>query len=101
MMELSDVFNAASHFVDRHLAEGRGDKVALECGEEHVTHRQLAEGVNRTGNALRSGCGVRREERVALLLLDTPDFARCFFGALKIGAVAVPIKTLWKAADYQ
>jgi benzoate-CoA ligase len=45
--------------------------------------------------------GVRPEERVFLLLLDTPEFASSFFGAIKIGAVPVPVNTLLKAADYE
>jgi benzoate-CoA ligase family protein len=97
---LSDEFNAATYFIDRHIAEGRGHKVAIECGEERVTYRLLFETVNRVGNCLRK-LGVRMEERVFLLLLDTPEFAACFFGAIKIGAVPVPANTLLKAADYQ
>jgi benzoate-CoA ligase len=41
------------------------------------------------------------EERVVLLLLDTPAFAYAFFGTIKTGAVAVPLNTLWKAPDYR
>src|SRR3954451_15092738 len=74
-------FNAAEFFVDRNLAEGRGDNVAIECGPERVTYAQLAERVNRLGDALRTELDVRIEERVALLLLDTPAFAYSFFGA--------------------
>jgi len=55
--------------------------------------------VNRVGNSLRK-LGVRIEERVFLLLFDTPEFAASFFGAIKIGAVPVPINTLLKPADY-
>lgn len=95
------VFNAATHFVDRHLAEGRGERVAIECGDEQVSYAQLAERVNRFGSALRDRFGVRPEERVLLLLLDSPAFAYAFFGAIKIGAVPVPTNTLWKAADYR
>ena len=57
--------------------------------------------MNRVGNALRRALGVPAEERVLLLLLDTPDFAACFFGAIKIGAVPVPVNTLLKPADYE
>jgi len=97
---LPEEFNAASYFVDRHIAEGRGDKVAIECEDRRVTYRELFEQVNRVGNALRS-LGVRPEERVFLLLLDTPEFASIFFGAIKIGAVPVPANTLLKAEDYE
>ena len=99
-IELPREFNVASYFVDRHLHEGRADKVAIECGEERVTYRQLVDRVNRTGNALKK-LGVRPEERVALLLLDTPDFPSCFFGAIKMGAVPIPLNTLLKPAEYQ
>ncbi len=97
---LPDQFNAAEYFIDRHLAQGRGDKVAIECGDLHVSYRQLYEYVNRAGNALRQ-LEVRIEERVFLLLLDTPEFAVSFFGAIKIGAVPVPVNTLLKPADYE
>ncbi len=95
------VFNAASHFIDRHMREGRSASIAIECGEERVTYAQLAEGVNRVGSALRDMLDVRPEERVVLLLLDGPVFAYAFFGAIKIGAVPIPINTLWTAADYR
>ncbi len=93
-------FNAASYFVDRHLADGRGNKVAIECGAESVTYAQVAERCNRVGSALRSQLGVRLEERVALLLLDGPEFVYSFFGAIKIGAVPIPTNTLLRPADY-
>src|SRR5579859_3908222 len=97
---LPDEFNAAAYFIDRHLSEGRADKVAVECGELRVTYRQLADRVNQFGNGLKS-LGVHIEDRVLLLLLDTPEFAACFFGAIKIGAVPVPLNTLLKPADYK
>jgi benzoate-CoA ligase family protein len=93
--------NAATWFVDRNVAEGRGSKVAIECGADRVTYEQLLSNVNRTGHALRTRWGVRPEERVLLLLLDGPAFAYSFFGAIKIGAVPVPLNTLWKPADYE
>jgi benzoate-CoA ligase len=97
---LPDEFNAATYFVDRHLREGRSQKVAFECDPAAVTYQQLAERVNRAGNALRQ-LAVRVEERVLLLLLDSPEFAVSFFGAIKIGAVPVPVNTLLKPSDYQ
>jgi benzoate-CoA ligase family protein len=96
---LPDQFNSATYFVDRHIQEGRGEKIAIEAGEVHVSYRQLWESVNRFGNGLRQ-LGVRIEERVFLLLLDTPEFAISFFGAIKIGAVPVPVNTLLKTSDY-
>src|SRR5260370_16538835 len=98
-ISLPDEFNAASYFVDRHIKDGRADKVAIQCGEVHVTYGQLFERVNQVGNGLRT-LGVRIEERVFLLLLDSPEFAASLFGAIKIGAVPVPANTLLKSATY-
>src|SRR5580658_5463832 len=99
-IDLPREFNVATYFIDRHLREGRTNKVAIECGEERVTYRELFESVNRLGNALKR-LGVRQEERVALLLLDTPEFGYCFFGAIKAGAVPIPMNTLLQPAEYQ
>jgi benzoate-CoA ligase family protein len=72
----------------------------MECGDERVSYAELAARVNQLGRALRDRLGVRTEERVALLLLDGPHFFYSFFGAIKAGAVAVPVNTLWTPADY-
>ncbi len=99
-MPLPDTFNASTYFIDRNLSEGRGGKLAIECGDERVTYGQVSERVNRFANALR-GIGVQPEQRVALILLDSPAFAYSFFGAIRAGAVPVPLNTLWRAKDYQ
>src|SRR5204863_8773535 len=83
---IPDEFNVATYFVDRNVAEGRGDNVAIEYGDDRITYRQVLENVNRFGNALKKTLGVRLEERVLLLLLDCPEYAYAFFGAIKIGA---------------
>ncbi len=95
------MFNAAEYFIDRHLAEGRSDTIALECEEHRVSYGVLAEQVNRSGTAFRNQLSLRREERVLLLMLDGPQMVFAFFGAIKIGAVPVPINTFWTPADYE
>ncbi|MFI5328262.1 MAG: AMP-binding protein, partial [Candidatus Rokuibacteriota bacterium] len=86
MIEVPARFNAATFFVDRHVAEGRGAKVAFFHDEGSITYAGLQELVNRTGNALLD-LGVRPEQRVLCLLLDSPEFLGAFWGAIKIGAV--------------
>ncbi|HET7208851.1 MAG TPA: benzoate-CoA ligase family protein [Terriglobales bacterium] len=100
MIVLPEIFNTASYFVDRNVLEGRGQKTAIECGDQRISYKQLQQQINRVGNALRR-LGVRREERVHLLLVDGPEFLFCFFGAIKIGAVAVPTNPYLKASDYE
>ena len=87
------VFNMATPLVDRHVEEGRGERPALRLDDRIVGYRELRELVNRAGNALLLA-GVRPEQRVALLLPDGVEFIATFVGAMKIGAVPVPLNTL-------
>ena len=98
--DMAEGFNVATVFVDRNVAEGRAAKTAIECGDESISYKTLAEKTNRLGNILRR-LGVRREERVVLLLLDCPEFLYSFFGTIKIGAVAVPVNTLLRPAEWE
>ena len=99
-LEIPERMNAATVFVDENIAAGRGEKVAIICGDEQVTYRQLLENVNRMGNAL-LGLGVRMEQRVAILMPDNPECVYAFFGAIKIGAVAIPMNTILMPKDYE
>src|SRR4028119_1858795 len=91
----------ASVIVDRNLEAGREDKVAVYSGDEEVTYGELARRINRFGHALRERLDVRREERVLLVLDDTPSFPAAFFAAMRIGAVPVPVNTLVDADEYR
>ncbi|HEX2481402.1 MAG TPA: AMP-binding protein, partial [Methylomirabilota bacterium] len=93
-------FNVASWFVDRPVAEGRGRAPAFHCEDRVLTYGDVQDLANRTGNALRE-VGVEMEHRVLLLCLDTPEFLGAFWGAIKIGAIPVPVNTLMRAADYR
>jgi benzoate-CoA ligase family protein len=96
---IPDQFNAATAFLDRNLAEGRGTKTAIYFEGNAYTYAQIAELANRVGNTLLD-LGVDMEQRVALLLLDSPQFAAGFFGAIKIGAVPIPLNTSLHPNDY-
>jgi benzoate-CoA ligase len=98
---MTDVFNAATYFIDRHTDEGRGDAIAIECEGRSVSYGALQDQVNRTGSALRTALGIRAEERILLLMLDGPEMVAAFFGAIKIGAVPIPTNTMWTPADYE
>src|SRR5918998_1832816 len=79
--------------VDRQLEAGRGDKVAIRCAGEEPTYAQLHAGVGRAGSAL-AGLGVGREDRVLMILDDTPTFPALFLGAMRSGAVPAPVSFL-------
>jgi benzoate-CoA ligase family protein len=93
-------FNVATWFVDRPVAEGRGAAPAFHCEDRVLTYADVQELVNRTGNALRE-LGVEMEHRVVMICLDAPEFLGAFWGAIKIGAVPVPLNTLLRATDYR
>ena len=97
--EQSDRFNIADFLVDRHVREGRGAKAAILAGGQQITYADLAREVNRVGNALVSE-GVDVEQRVMLVLPDGPEFVAAYFGAMKIGAVAVPTSTNGHVEEY-
>lgn len=87
--------NAATYFVDRHLIEGRGDKIAFReaGGGPSLSYAGLAAGANQVAGAL-ARADIHAEERAAMLVVDTIEFPQIFFGALKCGVIPVPINTL-------
>jgi benzoate-CoA ligase family protein len=99
-LSLPEQFNAATAFLDRNIIEGRGAKTAIYYEGSSYSYQQIAELANRVGNSLLD-LGVEIEQRVALILLDSPEFAAAFFGAIKIGAVPVPLNTMLRPADYE
>ena len=99
-VELPDIYNAATTFVDENITQGRGGKVAIYYQDRQITYQDVFENVNRIGNALRE-LGIEIEQRVLVILPDSPEFAYSFFGAIKIGAVAVPTNPWMFAKDYE
>jgi benzoate-CoA ligase family protein len=100
MMSIPESFNLATYLVERHVREGRGDRVALLTASGQTTYAQLDALVNRAGNAL-AALGVAPEGRVGLILHDGLAFYAAFLGAIRIGAVPVPINTLLRRNDFQ
>ncbi|WP_298270822.1 benzoate-CoA ligase family protein [uncultured Bradyrhizobium sp.] len=92
-------YNAVSWLLDRNVDEGRGDKVVFDDTVSQITYGQLQQQTRRVGNMLRR-LGIRREERVAMIMLDTVDFPIVFLGAIRAGVVPVPLNTLLTAEQY-
>ncbi len=95
---LPQAFNVATHFIDRPAREHPG-RVAIVGEPAAVTYAELSLLVNRVGNALR-GSKCQPGERVLIVLPDSAEFIASFFGAAKIGAVAVPVNPMTRSADY-
>ena len=85
--------NAVDWFLDRHVREERGDRVAFTDPWRSISYAGLAKETVRFAGAL-AQAGIRQERRIALVMLDTVDFPIAFWGSLRAGVVPVPINTL-------
>lgn len=98
--EIQELFNAADYFVDRNIRQGRGHKIAIYTEYRNYTYNDIQKMVNKTANALLD-LGVRIEDRVMMLMLDVPQFYAIFWGAIKMGAVPIPVNTMMTPEDYE
>jgi benzoate-CoA ligase len=96
--ELPEYFNVAAHFLDEPAAS-HPVRPAIVGEPREVTYGELAALASRAGNALRAQ-GVSRGDRVLIVLPDSAEFVAAFFGAAKIGAVAVPVNPFARSSDY-
>jgi benzoate-CoA ligase len=90
----------AGEIVERQVERGRGDARAVVAEDATLTYDELRRQVNRAGGLLRE-LGVRREQRVLLVLDDTTVFPILFLGAMRIGAVPVPVSALDKDENFR
>src|SRR4051812_9688054 len=86
-------YNAAVDMVDRNVAEGRGEKTAFIDPARCLTYSELANRVARVGPML-ARLGLQREDRLAMIMLDTVDFPVLFWGAIRAGIIPIPLNTL-------
>jgi benzoate-CoA ligase family protein len=92
-------YNVATAFIDRHIGEGRGAKVAIHTADSSVSYAELAANVDRCANALVK-LGLKRGERLLMVVKDCPAFFYLFWGAIKAGIVPVPLNTLLRSSSY-
>src|SRR6202049_1983862 len=99
MNDPSGSYNAVTWLLDRNVDEGRANKLAFTDSVSELSYGDLQKQSRRVANMLR-GLGVRREERVAMIMLDTTDFPAVFLGAIRAGIVPVPLNTLLTSDQY-
>jgi benzoate-CoA ligase len=92
-----DVFNFAQHLLACNT--GRASKVAFVDDQGTLTYGELDERVRRVAAGLRAQ-GIKREERVLLLMHDCNDWPVSFLGAMYAGIVPVAVNTMLTADDY-
>jgi 4-hydroxybenzoate-CoA ligase len=99
MSDIAGSYNAVTWLLDRNVDEGRTKKLAFTDTVSELTYGDLQKQSRRIANLLRR-LGVRREERVAMIMLDTVDFPAVFLGAIRAGIVPVPLNTLLTSDQY-
>ena len=92
----ADSANAADYFLDRHVRQGQGARTAFIDPDRTLTYEALQQDSARFAAAL-ARAGVAREQRIALVMLDTTEFPIAFWGAIRAGIVPVPMNTVLPA----
>jgi benzoate-CoA ligase family protein len=93
-----EAFNASVYLLDRQVEAGRGGHLAVTGPAGSLTYAELAQRVAAFASGLRA-LGVRPEERVVLVASDRPETVVTFLALLRMGAVAVPVSTMYNGAE--
>ena len=95
---MTHVFNASEYLLDRRLAAGDGQRVALTGPLGDVSYAELHDRVCRTAAGLRAS-GLQPEQRILMVMADSPHFVVVYLAAMRIGAIPVPVSTMLRADD--
>ena len=93
---MAQLFNACEYLLDRRLAAGDGQRIALTGPAGDLSYAELHDRVRRTAAGLRAA-GVQPEQRVLMVMSDSPDFVVVYLAAMRVGAVPVPVSTMLRA----
>jgi benzoate-CoA ligase family protein len=93
---VSGAFNACEYLLDRQVAGGDGNRLALTGIAGDVSYVQLLDRVRRAAAGLRA-VGLQPEQRVLMFMADSPEFVIVYLAAMRMGAVPVPVSTMTRA----
>ena len=94
---MEQLFNACEYLLDRRLAagDGRADRADRPVRRATATP-QLHDRVCRTAGGLRA-VGVQPEQRILMVMPDSPEFVVVYLAAMRVGAIPVPVSTMLRA----
>ncbi|MDX6338730.1 MAG: hypothetical protein QOG05_6070, partial [Streptosporangiaceae bacterium] len=93
---MPQLFNACEYLLDRRLAAGDGPRTALAGPAGDVSYAALHDQVRRVSASLRK-IGLQPEQRVLMLMADSPQFVVMYLAAMRMGAIPVPVSTMSRA----
>src|SRR6202048_935914 len=96
--ELPERYNVGADLLERNLNAGRGAKVAIHSAAGDLTYQELFQLSCGAAHELRD-LGVRREERVLIAGYDSPAWVAAFLGAIRLGAIPVPVNPLLQRSE--
>ena len=98
MLELPERYNVGADLLERNLNAGRANKLAIASAARDLTYGELFKLTCGAARALLD-LGVRREERVLIVGYDGPGWIAAFLGAVRIGAIPVPVNPLLQRSE--
>ncbi len=98
VLELPERYNVGADLLERNLKAGRENKLAIASAAQDFTYGELFNLACGAAHALRD-LGVRREDRVLIIGYDSPGWVASFLGAIRLGAVPVPVNPLLQRSE--
>jgi benzoate-CoA ligase family protein len=93
---MAQLFNACEYLLDQRLAAGDGQRIALVGPAGEVSYAGLHDRVCRTAAGLRA-LGLQPEQRLLMVMADSPQFVVVYLAAMRVGAIPVPVSTMLHA----
>src|SRR3979411_402041 len=97
-LELPERYNVGADLLERNLTAGRANKQAIASAARDLTYQELFNLACGAARALLD-LGVRREERVLIVGYDSPGWVAAFLGAVRVGAIPVPVNPLLQRSE--
>lgn len=97
--EFPEDLNCVERLLDRHIAEGNGDRVAIRTFDSTWTFKDLYEKANRIAHVLTENLEFKSGNRVLIRSANNPMYVACWFGILKAGGIVVATMPLLREKE--
>ena len=98
-LQFPERMNCVTELLDKHVAQGRGDRLCIQAPGLRWTYAQLQAKANQIANVLTRDLGLVPGNRVLLCAPNNPMRVACWFGVIKAGGIAVAAMPLLRAKE--